>query len=410
LGDLALSTLEGSVWLIDRNPVAGEHLAQLGNLYMTARRTPLTVQYAASPAAALDGADVVLLSITTGGLAAMQGDLEIPATYGIHQAVGDTVGPGGIARGLRNIPVILELARQMEHYCPHAWLINVTNPMTTLSRAVTRATSIRTIGLCHGLRDVQQRLAEVLGSDEGVTGWQVAGINHLPWVVNPDRATATALETAAAALPPPDPMCDPFDDNLRIKLDLLETYGTFPAVGDRHVAEFFPHYLRSADEAFDRYGVRLTTIAQGQANRAREIEVVLRALDRRESIDLQYSGEQAVPVIEALAGLRTGGEFVVNVPNEGQIEGVLEGAVVECMASIDRQGVHPRPATPLPTAVLAWTQIHVAAQELVVRAALEKRADLALQALLLDPLCHRLSRTEGEGLLRALVANNERFA
>jgi alpha-galactosidase len=125
---------------------------------------------------------------------------------------------------------------------------------------------------------------------------------------------------------------------------------------------------------------------------------------------VQHSGEQAVPVIEALAGLCAGGEFVVNVPNEGQIQGVPAGSLVECMVAIDREGMHPRPASPLPTAVLAWVQTHIAAQELVVGAALEGRPDLALQALLLDPLCHRLSRAEATELLRALVAHNVRFA
>src|SRR5579875_3797165 len=125
LGDLTLSTtLSGTVCLMDRNPVAGERLQRLGQRYASERRSTLNVTYTASLPEALEGADFVILSITTGGLEAMRGDLEIPETYGIYQAVGDTVGPGGLSRGLRNIPVIVDLVRQMERYCPNATFVN----------------------------------------------------------------------------------------------------------------------------------------------------------------------------------------------------------------------------------------------------------------------------------------------
>ena len=100
-------------------------------------------------ASALRGADFVVVTISTGGFASMAHDLEIPARYGIRQSVGDTVGPGGIARALRNIPVLVDIARDMERLCPTAWLLNITNPMTCLTRAVARETSIRVVGLCH---------------------------------------------------------------------------------------------------------------------------------------------------------------------------------------------------------------------------------------------------------------------
>ncbi len=108
---------------------------------------------------ALSGADFVILTITTGGLEAMRHDVEIPEKYGVFQAVGDTVGPGGLARALRNIPVVAALAQKMEQLCPHAWLLNYTNPMTTLCRTVSKTSSIRTIGLCHEWHGVRDRLA-----------------------------------------------------------------------------------------------------------------------------------------------------------------------------------------------------------------------------------------------------------
>jgi alpha-galactosidase len=411
LSDLALSDrLSGTVCLMDIDPRAGERLQRLGQLYIDNRQAPFEVTYTQSLPEALEGADYVILSISTGGLAAMRGDLEIPETYGIYQAVGDTVGPGGIARGLRNIPVIVDLARQMERYCPAAWLINVTNPMTTLCRAVTKATAIKTIGLCHEMHGVQHNAARLLGSDEGLAGWQVAGVNHFPWLVGVDGAALAGFgKRMAAVMPALDPAGSVFQDNFRVKMELLDLYGTFPAAGDRHVSEFFPAYLRTPAEAFDRFGIVITRIHHREANLARAVDAVLRQLDGQDPIAPKHSGEQAIPIMESLSGLNHG-EFIVNFPNQGQIHGLPDSVVVECMASIDRDGVHPHVAPDLPAGVLAWVQTHVAAQELVVAAALERRFDLALQAVRLDPLCHRLSGGEAHSMLAALDAHNAHFA
>jgi galacturan 1,4-alpha-galacturonidase len=419
LGDLTLSTaLSGTVCLMDVNPVAGERLQRLGQMYVTHQRASLNVSYTASLAEALEGADFVILSITTGGLEAMRGDLEIPEAYGIYQAVGDAVGPGGIARTLRNVPVVVDIARQMERYCPDAWLINVTNTMTTLCRAVTRATAVRTIGLCHELRSVQRKIRRLLGSDEGLETWRVAGINHFPWLASPDGATLMELgERIVHAMPMPDLLGDSGQDNFRVKMDLLDLYGTFPAAGDRHVCEFIPGYLRSPAEAFDRYGVVLTTIRHREVNLAADTEAVLRQLDGRDRIEITYSGEQVVPIMEALSGAESHssisagheGEFVVNIPNQGQVQGLPDGVVVECMATIDRDGVHPIVTPPLPGGILAWVQNHVATHELVVEAVLQQRFDLALQALRSDPLCYRISGSEARSLLEVLIRHNDQF-
>ncbi|HEY8283100.1 MAG TPA: hypothetical protein VIJ28_01805 [Chloroflexota bacterium] len=411
LTDLALAThLTGEVVLHDLDPVAGERLARLGTLLTAQTASPLAIRFTPSLEEALDGADFVVLSITTGGLAAMEGDLAIPESYGMMQPVGDTVGPGGLSRALRNIPVVVDLARQMEERCPQAWLINVTNPLAVLCRAISKMTTIRVIGLCHEMRSVQRGMAALLGSDELTRDWRVAGVNHLPWITNLEVGVAARIaESAEKALARRPLSLDPFQDHFRIKLDLLAAYGTFPAAGDRHLAEFFPHYLRRPDEALARYGVRMTTIAHRGARRAAAESMVLRLLEGEDQLpEPQPSGEQVVPVIEALLGHRAG-EFVVNVPNDGRIAGLPDDAVVECMATIDSAGIGRTPGLPLSTAPLAWTRTHAAAQELVVSAALEQRMDLAVRALLLDPLSWRLNRAELASLVKALAAHNARF-
>ena len=131
---------------------------------------------------ALRGADFVVLSISTGGLEAMAHDLEIPDGYGVVQTVGDTVGPGGIFRALRNIPVVVGIAREMEGLCPDAVLLNLTNPLTALTRAVTKTTSVRTIGLCHELFGTLEVLAEEFGVPEHRLEVEAAGVNHYIWI------------------------------------------------------------------------------------------------------------------------------------------------------------------------------------------------------------------------------------
>ena len=131
----------------DIDPEALTLVYALGQKLLKAGNLPYTIARTLALWDALQGAHFVVLTITTGGLAAMRHDLEIPEKHGVYQSVGDTVGAGGLARALRNIPVVVDIARHMEALCPDAWLLNYTNPMTTLCRAVTRETGIKTIGL-----------------------------------------------------------------------------------------------------------------------------------------------------------------------------------------------------------------------------------------------------------------------
>src|SRR4051812_6588180 len=131
---------------------------------------------------ALEGADFVAVTISTGGFTSMAHDLDIPARYGVRQSVGDTCGPGGINRSLRNIPVLLDIARDMEEQCPDAWLLNLTNPMTCLTRAINKETSIKAVGLCHEVVIMSWIVAIALGVPADETDFAISGVNHLPWI------------------------------------------------------------------------------------------------------------------------------------------------------------------------------------------------------------------------------------
>ena len=348
---------------------------------------------------ALQGAAFVILCVGIGGLDAMRFDLEIPLKYGIHQSVGDTVGPGGLARGLRHIPFAVQLAHEMEVLCPDAWMLNLTNPMSTITRAVNKATQISCIGLCHEVNGVRKRFAEILDIPLTEINFSVMGINHLPilhnltiagkdgkqvlldWVQENGLYSLTKERLNAVE--------GVFHDRLAIKLTLLENLNIVFGAGDRHVAEFFPGFLDESTHFGEKYGVLLTTI-----NHRQEL------MDqRRQDLDKYVNGpaktwepsdEQLVRVMAALSG-GPPGKFFVNIPNQGQISDLPPDVIVECSATIDGSGIHPHPAIELPATVKSIISGHVTRQELIVDAALHSDRKKALAALATDPLISDIS-------------------
>lgn len=416
--DLALSeTLAGAELVLhDIDAAALELLACACKRIVTQVGGSLQVRTTLDRADALRDADYVILCVAIGGLSAVRNDLEIPERYGIYQSVGDTVGPGGLARGLRHVPFAVQVAREMEQLCPAAWMLNLTNPMTTICRGMTRATSIRTIGLCHEVTGVSHHIASLFGVPLEAITLEVAGINHLPAILRFDVGGLDGLDILRAWLAEHGPFAqvgqldlnsvfDVFIDRLAVKLALFEQIGVLFGAGDRHVAEFIPGFLTDASERGRRYGVLLTTVDQRE-----EMARLRRAQVERfvggQPEELQRSTEQLAPVVAALAG-GPAGRFIVNVPNRGQIDNLPREAVVECIAEVSSLGVRPLSVGSLPHAAYAAIAPHIARQELVVEAALTKRRESALAALATDPLVHDPATVEP--LLDELLEANAAF-
>jgi alpha-galactosidase len=365
---------------------------------------------------ALRDADFVILCVAIGGLPAVRYDLEIPERYGVYQPVGDTVGPGGLSRGLRHIPFAVQVAREMEQLCPQAWLLNLTNPMTTICRAVTRTTGIRTLGLCHEISGMRYHLAGLLNARVETIALEVAGINHLPAIlrcsVGGRDGLALLREWLAGHGPfelvehrELDTVWDVFQDRLAVKLTLFQQRGVLFGAGDRHVAEFFSGFLTEDSERGRRYGIVLTTVAHRE-EMARQRRQWIKQFIGGAAHWLGHSDEQLAPVIAALAG-GPRGQFVVNVPNQGQIDNLPRDAVVECVAEVGPLGVQPLAVGALPHAVYAAIAPHVARQELTVEAALTGRRESALAALATDPLVRDPATVEP--MLNELWAANAAF-
>src|SRR5579864_6106491 len=234
LGDLALTPdLDGTVVLHDLNSTALNDIERYGRRLFERQGSRFSIETTTDLDRALDGAEFVVVTITTGGLPTMALDLEIPERYGIYQSVGDTVGPGGLSRALRNVPVIVGIAQAMERRCPDAWMLNLTNPLTVLTRVVTMTTRVKAMGLCHELFGVRGALMRIFGASVDEFEMRVAGINHLIWLLDLtiggrdglQMVRDWAAEGRSVPLPPSrGEWHEPFVDRWKLKLKLFSLY------------------------------------------------------------------------------------------------------------------------------------------------------------------------------------------
>jgi alpha-galactosidase/6-phospho-beta-glucosidase family protein len=373
----------------------------------------------ADRARAFDGADCFVITISTGGLDAMGLDLSIPEGYGIYHTVGDTVGPGGWARALRNFPVFEDLAREINLRAPGAAVLNYTNPMTVLTAALARLCTGPVVGLCHGLFENLEFLTARYGlKDESELSVSYAGVNHFFWTtrvrargrdVMPDLLSATRRRglTQLREEAQPDPMG--FTSSRRDVANalFLET-GVLPYLGDRHTCEFFPAYITDRD-LMRSAGLVRTTIAERRKIFRKRV-ARLAAMTAGE-IPPEFFTRSRETAADILAALVTGTPFidVGNVPNAGQVANLPRGAVVETAVRVDSNGFSPICFGDLPPAVLGYVEPVVLSQEATIRACLERDRELALQALRMDPVCARLTSGQARELGERLLAAHREF-
>lgn len=367
---------------------------------------------------ALQGADFVILTITTGRLESMRPDLELPARYGIKQSVGDTTGPGGLARALRNIPVVAQIGRKVMEICPNALFLNYTNPMTVLTRTLAMQ-GVRVVGLCHEWIGVREKLALIFGtSPENITA-SIAGVNHLIWVTDLyadgkrvwDELPAITDKILGGEIKVDEEDTSVFTDHGKVKAALFKVYGALPAAGDRHIAEFFPHFINESTHWGADYDLKLTSIEDRQALEAfakMMIESQLSGETDLKPFMEDVSTEAANKIIRAVTcGERYIG--IMNLPNTGQVGNLSCDMVVETYGTIDSTGAHATVYGDVPARVQNILQKHISNQELTVQAALTGDRNTALQVLLNDPLSSRLTIAQASQLLDEMLEANKQY-
>ena len=402
--------------LLDVNAKAAETVAALGRKLAAEWDLPTAFVPTTNPDAALKGADFVIITISTGGLAAMKPDLEVPERFGIFQTVGDTVGPGGWSRALRNIPVFVDLGIRIRELAPKAAVLNYTNPLTILTRTLSLVTDQPVVGLCHGVFENYRVLQAVFGlksEDEikATIGW----INHFFWILDLtirgrdgydmlNRKLKRAGKRLADLIREAHTDGCGFHRDAEVCSELYHQYGLLPYASDRHPSEFLSRYITPTEDRLKAYKLVRTSIAdrrQGERSRAKRMRDWISG---KRPFPRQRSREAAASIIQAMT---LGQEFVdvMNVSNRGQIANLPEGAVVETLGVVNAGGFHPSTVGPLPEPIADMVSRHVVNQELIVGAGMAGDRDVAFNALINDPVCSHLTvpriREMGERLLKA---------
>ncbi|MFQ5811049.1 MAG: hypothetical protein ACE5JM_15630 [Armatimonadota bacterium] len=402
------------VALHDINPEPLDLNFRLAQKYKELAGSDTSFEQTTEQAAAFDGADYVVVTISTGGLKTMRVDLEVPEKYGIFQTVGDTVGPGGLSRALRNVPVFLQLARAMEEHCFNAWMLNVSNPLSALTRVINKETSIRAIGVCHGVRNVVHRYAQVFGAEFEDCAFVNTGIDHCAWLTElyvggrsaaellTERGVDEWLAKTPAEAEKDDALGGLF--SLRCGLLLWRQLGVLPAISDRHMVEFLPNFLVGMDNV-EKFGLVRTTIADREQNYARARARTERMLAGEKELKLSAGSDNVAGWIAALDG-GPPIEDNLNAPNIGQIAELPMGSVVETRGILDQTGIRPI-VSPMPEQIEAIVRPHVLREELTVEAAVEGDFDKALTVLTRDPLMPSIDAARP--MLAEMIAANKEW-
>ncbi len=361
---------------------------------------------------ALRDADVVLITILVGGVDVWQYDILIPEKYGVDINVGDTRGPSGIFRALRTIPVMLDIVRDMERVCPDAFLLNYTNPMAMLCRAMQRESSIRLTGLCHSVQGTAMMLARWIGAPMEEITYTCAGLNHLAWYLKFEWNGKDAYPLIRKAVTENEAIYN----EEQVRNEMFLHLGYYCTESSGHNSEY-NWWFRKRPDLIEKYCTHGTGWNPGHhayiLNEYRRREHTwkdeIRAWLAQERIDLERGHEYAAPIINALMG----GEiysFNGNVPNTKLIDNLPEGACVEVPVYVDRGGFHPVHVGPLPPQVSPLVQVACATEEMAVEAALTGDPQLVYYAIANDPLTAAvLSLAEIREMVNEMFEQNREY-
>jgi alpha-galactosidase len=367
----------------------------------------------------LDGADFVVVSIEVQPREKLwRMDWEIPLRHGLRQPYGENGGPGGMMHAFRQIPPFMDIVRDMEAQCPKAWLINFSNPLPRLTRAITKYSTIATVGKCHQIEvgyaiagtllrheynlDVPQDVTMHSDLDNVETVQRIArqarqhvaikaaGLNHFTWVVDVrERKTGRDLypllrDSLSEAPPGFEPL----------SMDLFRAFGYCPVPGDTHLAEYLPWTHDPLTKPWERYGLKLYDWQSNETSRERSHRRLQQMADGTLAVDglRDVHSEGAAEIIEAISANLNRYEEAVNVPNRGAIPNLPAETIVELPAIAGGDGVRGIQLEPLPAPIAELCRREAALAEMVVDAAVAGDRDLALQALLLDPMVNDTGR------------------
>jgi alpha-galactosidase len=377
---------ESSICLHDIDPERLRTSAVVTEKVAAALNAHPTVVATTDRREALDGADYVIGMFQVGGYKpSTVVDFEIPKKYGLRQTIADTLGIGGIMRGLRTIPVMLDMCADMSHLCPDVWFLNYVNPMAILCWAVYRATKIKTVGLCHSVQGTAAQLARSIQVPIDEINYLCAGINHMAFYLRFERKTVDGVEDLYPRLH--QVVADGrVPDWNRVRYEMLTRLGYFVTESSEHFSEYVPWFIkRDRPDLISRYNIPLDEYISRCENQLAAWEQARELFENSDfPLTVERSHEYGAYIIHSI---ETGQPHVIygNVMNEGLIDNLPQGCCVELPCLVDKNGVQPTRIGSLPPQLAALMQTNINVQALTVEAALTGKREHIYHAAMLDP-------------------------
>ncbi len=430
MNDLALAEgLGGEIALYDIDFASAEINRRIGGRINASPYTVSEWDYKVYEhiGGALDGADFVICSILPGTFDEMEADVHLPEKYGIYQSVGDTVGPGGVLRAMRTVPIYEGFAREIKEHCPDAWVINLTNPMTVCTKTLYDVfPEIKAFGCCHEVFHAQEFLCcaahEMLGVPRPKRQdiiIDACGINHFTWITEANYNGTDLLkilpefidkyyETGYCereGIAPDGFRDDPFLYGNKVKMDLFMRFGVLAAAGDRHLVEFMNNswYIKNKADA-ESWFYHLTTVDYRRKDAAQKIESSRRIADGAEPVSVKRSDEEVVELMKALLGLIPAKVSNANVVNVGQMSGLPIGSVVETNCVFSQDSLKPIVSRPLPGDVNALVLRNALNIENTYYGIKNRDSERIFEAFVNQPLCSSLSLVDARELFDSMIA------
>ena len=400
----SLQDAEIALYDIDENRLKESEL-MLQTINKNSNQNRAKIQSFSDRKEALKDANFVINAIQVGGYKPSTViDFEIPKKYGLQQTIGDTTGIGGIFRGLRTLPVMFDIAKDMEEVCPDAWLLNYTNPMAILTMGMLKATKIKTVGLCHSVQVCVPELFEHLGIKDQYNldefQWKIAGINHMAWLLEINRNGEDFYPEIRRLA---SEIANPHKDSVRF--ELMKHFGYYITESSEHNAEYHPYFIKkNYPELIEQLQIPIDEYLRRCVDQIAGWETQRDEIVNDGSLEHTRSREYASYIMDAIT---TGTPTMIagNVLNKGLITNLPEDCCVEVPCLVDKNGVQPTYVGKLPTQLAALNRTNINVQELTVEAAMTLEKDKIYQAALMDPhASSELSISEIKAMVDELIA------
>lgn len=432
--DLALiGDIEGEIALYDIDKDAAIINQKIGNFINNDPKTISKWNYVVYDKLedTLLNSDYVVISILPGTFEEMRSDVHAPEKYGIYQAVGDTVGPGGVLRAMRTVPIYEYFAKKIKEICPNAWVMNLTNPMSICTKTLYEVfPEIKAFGCCHEVFHAQDFLCLVASEELGIKRphrkeiyADACGVNHFTWIAEARYKDVDLLSLLPSFMERhyndgiyekvgSDPNAfksDCFAYGNKVKMNFYKRYNALAAAGDRHLVEFVSNkwYLNNDDQISDWKYLR-TTVDFRVNQRNERVEESLLMSEGKKKIDVVKSDEEVVDIIKALEGHK---QLIsnVNMKNVGQIPWLPLGSIVETNCIFSNGCIKPIVSKDLPIAVKSLVSRNCLNIDALYEGITERDLDKIFASFIDQPLCSSLTLEEGFDLFKEMVMNTREY-